>query len=42
MARPEQLVGRAPEQVDAFLSGHVAPVLARHADTAPKAGEVRV
>ena len=42
MARPEQLVGRAPEQVDDFLGKHVEPLLARHEDTAPRAGEVRV
>ena len=42
MARPEKLVGRAPEQVDNFLARHVAPVLARHRDAAPQAAEVRV
>ncbi len=42
MARPEKLVGRAPEQVDAFLRGHVEPVLARYGDTTRRAGEVRV
>ena len=42
MARPEELVGRAPEQVDDFLARHVAPVLARHRDAAPQASEVRV
>ena len=41
-ARPEKLVGRAPEQVDAFLAGHVEPVLARFADSEPEPGEVRV
>ena len=42
MARPEKLVGRAPEQVDEFLRGHVEPILARHAGAAPAGGEVRV
>ncbi len=42
MARPEKLVGRAPEQVDAFLREHVEPVLARCGDTALQAAEVRV
>ncbi len=42
MARPEKLVGRAPEQVDEFLSAHVGPVLARYGDSAREAGEVRV
>ena len=42
MARPEKLVGRAPEQVDDFLARHVAPVLERHRDAAPQAAEVRV
>ena len=42
MARPEKLVGRAPEQVDDFLARHVAPVLERHRDAAPQASEVRV
>jgi adenylosuccinate lyase len=36
-------VGRAPEQVDAFLDGHVDPVLGRfHAAGAPLAAEVNV
>ncbi len=42
MARPENLVGRAPQQVDDFLGTHVAPVLARYEDSARQAGEVRV
>ena len=42
MARPEKLVGRAPEQVDDFLDAHVAPVLERYRDAAPQAAEVRV
>ncbi len=42
MARPEKLVGRAPEQVDEFLEGHVEPVLERYPDAAPQAAEVRV
>ena len=42
MARPEKLVGRAPEQVDDFLEGQVAPVLERYRDAAPQAAEVRV
>ena len=42
MARPEGLVGRAPEQVDDFLERHVAPVLERHRDAARPAGAVRV
>ncbi len=40
-ARPDDLVGRAPEQVDAFLEAHVRPTLARYGDPGP-AGEVRV
>lgn len=39
-ARPEKLVGRAPEQVDAFLEQEVAPALRRCGDLVP--GEVRV
>ncbi len=42
MARPEGLVGRAPEQVDEFLRDHVEPVLARYQDTDLAAAEVRV
>ncbi len=42
MARPERLAGRAPEQVDDFLERHVAPVLERYRDAAPRAAEVRV
>ena len=42
LARPERLVGRAPEQVDAFLDLHVAPLLERHGDSTPAPGEVRV
>ena len=44
LARPEGLVGRAPEQVDAFLNDHVAPVLERYGAQAARAGgsEVRV
>ena len=42
LARPEKLVGRAPEQVDEFLRGHVEPTLARYGDTTQHAGEVRV
>ena len=42
MARPEKLVGRAPEQVDEFLRGNVEPTLARYGDTTLHAGEVRV
>ncbi len=42
MARPEQLVGRAPEQVDDFLERHVAPVLQRYRDAGRGAAEVRV
>lgn len=36
-ARPEKLVGRAPEQVDAFLEGHVAPALAKYGAGGPGA-----
>lgn len=44
MARPEAFVGRAPEQVDRFLSAEVTPVLERYRDQAPATGsrEVRV
>jgi len=41
MARPEKLVGRAPEQVDAFLATHVAPVVGRYSGVRAR-GEVRV
>ncbi len=41
LARPEKLVGRAPEQVDAFLAKHVAPVLERYGEVRTR-GEVRV
>ena len=37
---PSRFVGRAPEQVDEFLDGVVAPLLAGHSDDA--AAEVRV
>ena len=44
LARPERLVGRAPEQVDGFLETHVAPVLERYGSgsEAVEVGEVRV
>ena len=42
MARPERLVGRAPEQVDDFLEKHVAPVLDHYRDAGRQPGEVRV
>jgi len=44
MARPEAFIGRAPEQVDAFLARHVAPVLERYPATGDRAAaaEVRV
>ena len=41
-ARPERLVGRAPEQVDAFLAEQVEPVLARFEGVDAEPGEVRV
>ena len=41
-ARPEKLVGRAPEQVDDFLAAHVAPMLERYGGEAREAAEVRV
>ncbi len=44
-ARPEALVGRAPEQVDDFLAQHVAPVIERYGareDARPEPGQVRV
>ena len=41
LARPEKLVGRAPEQVDAFLAKHVTPVLERYSGVRAR-GEVRV
>ena len=34
LIRPEQYVGRAPEQVDAFLEGELAPALAAYSDLA--------
>lgn len=39
---PRRFVGRAPEQVDEFLSDHVDPVLARHANVADDAQEIMV
>ena len=42
LARPEGLVGRAPEQVDAFLTEHVAPVLERCGAQATRAGDAEV
>ena len=44
LARPERLVGRAPEQVGGFLNDHVAPVLERYGagSEAVEVGEVRV
>ncbi len=39
---PSQLVGRSPEQVDAFLTEIVAPIRARYADRLPDATELRV
>ena len=41
LARPEKLVGRAPEQVDGFLAKHVTPVLERYSEVRAS-GEVRV
>ena len=41
LARPGKLVGRAPEQVDGFLTDRVAPVLERYGETRDGA-EVRV
>ena len=43
-ARPENLVGRAPEQVDEFLERHVAPALRRQgtASGTIEPGQVRV
>ena len=40
--KPETLVGRAPEQVDAFLASEVAPVLERHAERIAAAAPIRV
>jgi len=39
---PSRYVGRAPEQVDEFLSEEVDPVLRKHADLIGAEGEVRV
>ncbi len=39
---PIRFVGRAPEQVDEFLDGEVAELLARHASTASVEAEIRV
>ena len=41
LARPEKLVGRAPEQVDGFLAKHVTPALERYSEVRAS-GEVRV
>ena len=41
LARPEKLVGRAPEQVDGFLAKHVTPLLERYSEVRAS-GEVRV
>ncbi len=42
MAAPDGLIGRAPEQVDAFLESDVATALERYAEDGIAAGEVRV
>jgi len=42
LADPSGYVGRAPEQVDAFLRDHVAPVLDRLADDLGGEGEILV
>ena len=39
---PVRFVGRAPEQVDEFLTEEVDPLLARYAELAPQGGDVRV
>ncbi|NNM33126.1 MAG: adenylosuccinate lyase [Gemmatimonadetes bacterium] len=44
LARPEAFIGRAPQQVDAFLIREVAPVLERYPDTEQTVGtgDIRV
>ena len=43
MLDPARFVGRSPQQVDAFVTGHVDPVLAQHGDALQTdAGEVLV
>ena len=42
MARPQELVGRAVEQVDRFLAEEVAPVLERYGEGVGGGGGVRV
>jgi adenylosuccinate lyase len=42
LLEPRGYVGRAPEQVDAFLTGHVRPVLERYEDLLGQEGEVHV
>ena len=39
---PARYVGRAPEQVAAFLTGEVEPALERHRELAPAVADVRV
>ena len=38
----KKFIGRAPEQVDAFLANEVQPILDRHADDLGAQSEVRV
>lgn len=42
LAEPVELVGRAPEQVDGFLTRRVDPILAAHGDQSAPAAELRV
>jgi len=42
LMRPEAFVGRAPQQVEQYLSGHVEPVLARLGEGETGARELRV
>ena len=42
IVRPDAFVGRAPQQVDEFLSGHVEPVLRGFGDVTADAREPRV
>jgi adenylosuccinate lyase len=39
---PSTFIGRAPEQVAAFVSNEVTPALAAYVDTMPISGELRV
>ena len=42
LIRPENFVGRAPQQVDDFLREEVAPILEKYKDDAEVIAEVNV